>query len=266
MESNWNQKVPLSISLSHDTSKKSFKLSVTPHTYLHLLLPKLVSFFSNELQNVPLNQLWFQCGDQTLSWDLPVDVLMSICRINPGDEFNVIINTKSQYPSSILPIPTNSRISIDRTNLQTTDSFDSECLRFLEKNWLNKLKESCYIINGNANLIMKMSTNDTKSWFNDGVKLSNNAIFDKFFNRIVRSNIKNLPIYIHTNKDEVPLIRVTLPQSFTNFSIKDLLQLYDINASTITVNQIIIPLNAPILDIYKIFKSIDLTIHFFVLD
>lgn len=267
MEFNWDWEVPISVKFNSN-STKCFKFIARAKNYIHLYLPQILIFLNtpgnediNNMSSNMLNKLWFSSNLKKIpiNWDLPIDVnIMLTSSINLKGEWEIILHS-SNYSMDILPIPTSSKFIIDKSNIQTMNMIQLD-LKFLELHWLNKIKESCYIINGNSNLIMKMSKNDTNSWWVNGIIENDFNIFNKFFNRIVINGlIKNLPLFIHVNNSEI-ILRPKIEN--LNITINQLL--LSIQFKNAFINQISIPGDSPLIEIYKIFKSIDLSLHIFV--
>lgn len=266
MEVNWEWELPISVNLSSNPNKR-FKFIARSHSYIHLYLPKILAFFIKDgnLSNKLLNKFWFSTmsrdGDTSIpvNWNSPIDVSLMMCGWQCG-EWKITLNVSS-YPVSLMPVPNLSKVLIDESNFETIDQLELD-LKFLESNWLNRIKEACYIINGNSNIIMKMSRNDTNSWWDNGILKHDSTTFNKFFSRLLPANyenIKNLPCVIHFNEQ---ILRAQIGNG--NIRIQELLDNLSIPGSTVCINSIVIPMDSPLLEIYKILKSIDLSLHIFV--
>lgn len=248
-------------------------LVVPANAYLHTLLPRVLAFYATHMANGAqraqraLASLWLATSTgNALQWDLPVGVALGAQgalgifegSVHQGHVVDLVLRM-GDYPPDALPVPTSQRVTIDTTNFHTVDHTALD-LAFLERHWLNRVKEACYMLNGNANVLMKMAKAETARWWAQGVLEADADVFRRFLLAIVPQTPKNLPLYLHHEKKvHRPVVR----DSTT--TVRELLcHLGLVHAGLqVWVSAITIPLETPLIEIYKRFASPDLSLHMF---
>lgn len=183
--------------------RKCLYLLINRNSYLYFKIEEIFEFFNIPITQIPY--IWFEDSKskRILDWNLPIDLLFNLFQ-SDNDFFEIILNFSILSQSSLSTSSSSQSILSYQHYFQSINSiYDKQHLlsfddisKFLEKNWRNLIKESCYILNNSSNLIMSMSLDNSIDFWNS-VNSINFIKFEKYFNKFLPINPKNLPIKLY---------------------------------------------------------------------
>ena len=239
----WNALIPVEISYTNSNStaqnRRIFTTLLPRNSYLYLHLPQVLAFFQIPLSK--LTQAWFESGDEIVGWSIPLDV-----------HYNSQ-NSRTYFLTLQLGICKSS--SIRMYHSQLSDSF-------WEKHWRNTIKEACYVLNRSCNVVLAMSLQDGKDWWNSVIS-QRVTIFEKHFKKLVPKDITKVPVKIY----RVSGCKMVDYEQINAIGgdLKDLTEVGD-NRTIFIVHGVEIPPDTGIIELYKIMKHFDGFLHVVIKD
>ncbi|ODV94707.1 hypothetical protein PACTADRAFT_50568 [Pachysolen tannophilus NRRL Y-2460] len=267
----WSGSINIKLKLNPKDSKNQadihyYYLSINRNQYLYSRLIEIVLYFKSNLL-IPewcknLQQFWFETTDENIpvKWNYPIGLSYDLLNLHNKRQqhWELTMNCRNYPKEYIIPI--------------YHDSFN---LDFLENYWINQLKQACYVINGSSKLVMNLSKDDViRLWQSvlDHDYTAFNLITSKFINE-TQFGFRRIPIriYLPSNvSDKVlqPLIKPTNEEGESSITIGAMLAniLPELFSSGYKFayplsHGVLIPQDATILDIFKLFMYIDGFLH-----
>ncbi|ODQ48046.1 hypothetical protein PICMEDRAFT_15888 [Pichia membranifaciens NRRL Y-2026] len=198
----WSSQICCKVNYKTNTtnSRQTFYLLVHRNSYLYRLLAEIFDFFN--IPHSKISQAWFEDArtGQIVDWNLPLDVSYELYTDMPDRHGYFDIDLRLKFISSS---QSSQSIKAFQQQLASTASTSpaSGVVKLLEKHWRNIIKESCYILNGSSNIIMSMSLENSKEFWN-AVLLHDYKSYEKHFRKLLPSSPMNVPLklYIVENK------------------------------------------------------------------
>lgn len=213
----WASQICCRIHYSSPAAHERSVLYILVHrnSYLYLLLPEIFDYFGLPFSRIPQTSFEDARTGQLLHWNLPIDVSYELYtdRGNTNDGY-FDINLKLKFLSSsqssqsikafqqqlasyITPPPVPAAASVS----SSTPSFHA-VVKLLEKHWRNIIKESCYILNGSSNIVMSMSLENSREFWNAALH-HNSKAYEKHFRKLVPSSPANVPIKLYIVENNI---------------------------------------------------------------
>lgn len=250
----WSSKITCRITLEPNDyineNNNVFYILIPRNTYPYLYLPEIMQFFQIPESKTNLCWLKYTNTDNYLDWLTPLDILYTLDTHPNVSEFNLILSLNSS------PI----RMKPFQHNIKTFDSIKP----FLEKQWRNSIKQSCFLINGSANNVMSMSMQQSKNFWSSVVD-RDNRLFENIFMKTISNSFKNIPIKIYFENQV--FLSPLQSDNLNQFTLADLLSEnlnFKPNSVFAIAHGIKLPMDAPIVELYTIMKHIDGFLHMFV--
>lgn len=267
--------------------KKCLYLLINRNSYLYFKIDEIFDFFNISTNQIPY--IWFEDlkSKRILDWNLPIDLLFNLFQSN-NEFFEIILNFSILSQSLILNSLSSQSILLYQHYFQSINRIDDskqnllsfeDIFKLLEKNWRNLIKESCYILNNSSNLIMSMSLDNSIDFWNSVNSINFNK-FEKYFNKFLPINPKNLPIKLYfvdkSNNLLLFIYQPNLHKLFPNLllnqiSLKILIDKILSLKSNIPNNNIEyishgihIPENSPIDELYSTIKYFDTFLYIII--
>lgn len=159
--------VSLTKSLTTAELTETKQLRVHRNSYFPLYFPQISILLQCETQ-------WLEYEDVALSWNKPIGVLYDLMQ---GTTPWKLRACQGEYPDYILP------------------------LMDLEQYWLNQLKESSYIQNGNAKSVMNLSKADSEQlWL--GVREHDHHTWLEVYRKL-KLQLKRVPVRAYLNEKKM---------------------------------------------------------------
>ncbi|ODV61541.1 Atg5p [Ascoidea rubescens DSM 1968] len=260
---------PLDLNIHHHKSPVYY-LTAKRNSFLPLYYDDFLKFFKPYLnfateqtfERLKLN-LWLEFEDIPIKWNYPIGLLYDYLGLDLNAHvWNLKIHFNN-YPTDFL-IP---QIKLD----------------FMEKFWVNQIKEACYIQHSSAKPIMSLSTVDSSSLW-ESVKAHDfsqfNSIFYKKILPPVSTDLKHVPVkvylpYSSSNFILQELVEPKDPETNLKITIKDVLNkwlpdLFSKNDPNYKyafplIQGIIVPGNVPICELYYLMTYLDGFLHICIL-
>lgn len=223
----WSSQVCCKVNYSTNTtnSRQAFYILVHRNSYLYRLVAEIFDFFN--LPYSKISQAWFEDArtGQIVDWNLPLDVSYELYTDTPDQYGYFDIDLKLKFISSS---QSSQSIKAFQQQLASTAATapqpESGVVKLLEKHWRNIIKESCYILNGSSNIIMSMSLENSKEFWN-AVLLHDYKSYEKHFRKLFPSSPRNMPLklYIVENKLLQFVNQPNINRMFPNIPLHDIL-------------------------------------------
>lgn len=232
-------------------NNQQYYLLLHRNSYLYHSIPLIFNFF--KIPPTKLNQVSMYIFNKSvlIDWMLITDVVYELHN-NTNDvlELELVLGINQSLLS----------FQHQLNSLSIATVFQSQ--------WINKIKESCYIFNGSSKLIMSLSLQNSEKFWNSVIAY-NGPDFENITRKIYISDIKckNLPIKLWKLENNLIIEQfISLLTTFPNSNISEitlsmLLQQLKIDNTLISIHGIQPPLDVPILKLFKLLKCFDLFLH-----
>jgi autophagy-related protein 5 len=261
----WDGKIAVVVTLARADSnqmeiQRDYYVVMHRNSYLPLYLNRILAYFRQHLLVSDWSQRpewWFEFEEVPLKWSLPVGLLFdTLTGLDPGARrretvWNLTLHYRN-YPSEyILPLASAGT---------------------LEQHWMNQVKESCYVQNGTAKPIMSLSKQLSSDLWKS-VETHNFNLFWSIFPKIIPKELKHIPVRFHLTLSNTvidvpvrPTVTTTGELVQLGAVLKQVLpDLFNNKTSKITAKPVIhginIPLETPLVELYKEVLYIDGFLH-----
>lgn len=156
--------------------------------YFPLYFPAIVQFVSSVLGK-DIRNVWLQYEDVPLKWNLPVGVLYDLLYLPThldGGNWTLVL----RYETFSETFPNDDIIPFKSIG----GSVDYESL--LNEIFINHLKQSCYVMNGNSRAVMNLSEGDTKSLWAAILK-HDYGVYTSIIKKILPKTLQRVPIKLY---------------------------------------------------------------------
>lgn len=174
--------------------RHKYLLAVPRVSYFPLHFPQIISYFVNHQPCLASLPIFLQYEEVPIKWNLPIGVLYDSLHLptSINDSLWTLTLHYKDYPSTqIIPFTS---ISLDHSSAKSiSGSVNYE--KTLQDVITNQLKQSCFVLNGTAKPIMKLSEeNSNNLWL--AIKSRNLNLLETMNKLIVPRLPKRLPVKI----------------------------------------------------------------------
>lgn len=260
----WDGSIAVVVTLAAEDSNqmeiaREYYTIMFRNSYLPLYLHKILTYFEQYLLVPEWSERpdwWFEFEEVPLKWSLPIGLLFdTLTNVDPNnrtkDVWHLTLHYRD-YPSDFI---------IPLTSSGT-----------LEQYWVNQVKESCYVLNGSSKPIMSLSKQLSSDLWKS-VEKHDYDLFWSIFPKIIPLEFKNIPIRFHLTLSnriiDVPVKPVNNKDEYQSLGEVLIHVLPDIFKSKHIAKPILhginIPLETPLVELYKECLYLDGFLHFSIL-
>jgi autophagy-related protein 5 len=238
-------------------NRSSLYLLAYRNSYLYTILPKVFNYFDIPISKLSQASFISKSTNNYIDWYIPLDIAFLLNNSQNDLTFEIDLSLNISSISSIISF---------QHQLQT-----QSILEVLEKYWRNKIKESCYILNGSSNLVMSMSLETSKIFWNSVIN-RNYSEFEKISRKLIPINFKNIPIIIYKLDENLNYQQsiISMLKLFPDLSMHEITlnmiinRLLEDNIKSIKIHGITPPLDVPVDSFYSKLKYFDMFLHIII--
>lgn len=159
----WNGSVNIKVIYQYGNDHNQridYLLNCYRNSYFPIYYQQLIKYINHYGQDLLQLPIWFEYEGVPIKWNLPIGVLYDYLHL-PGIDRNNNLENDGVWELHLKTskFPTEYIIPFIYTNPDLTINYE----RSLSEVIMNQLKESCFVINGNAKPIMNLSEDNSRS-------------------------------------------------------------------------------------------------------